>query len=150
MNWKSLTDFSGLGLQDIKAGIRFSSAVNLRLLLAVAALVYGTLALLSPGLSWRDSTNIVKDAAPSLHLWACIMLLDAVCLFWRLLDKTVRLWMGRIINISTFGLWFSMVSVSRVSLGYFSPDSTGEIILCIMAAWSTFRVDYTARDRGTA
>lgn len=147
MHWLSM---KSLGRCDLTEAIKWGSSMNLRLILAVAATLYALLVILNPNYSWRDPSNIIKDHVSSLTPWAAMFALDAFCIWWRIFDTRPRVWWARIINIYTFALWFSLVAVTTSTLGYVSPDSTGEIIICLMAAWVAFRTDSTQRDKETA
>ncbi len=148
--WTRWVGIKSLGRKELLRVVRSGSAMNLRALLALAATTYAVLTLWAPTYSWRDPSTIVKDHTPSLSLWAAMFGLDAFCLWWRILDSTPRIWWARLINVYTFALWFSLVGVTASTLGYLSPDSTGELILCVMAAWTAFRIDSTPLDKETA
>lgn len=151
--FKSISHCIGLrfrGRHDMMEALRYGTSMNLRLLLAIAAALYCVLIIAHPRYAWQDPSYIVDSTIASMGPWAAMFALDAFCLMWRILDSTPRKWWAWGVNIYTFSLWFSMVGVTTSYLGYLSAGSTGEIILCLISAWVTFRVNTTHTEKETA
>lgn len=130
--------------------LRYGSTMPMRIALASAAAFVALALMAAPDSIYQRPIFAALTAGGWRAVWVCVFLADAVLLVCRIVDTTPRIWVSRLVNASTCGLWVGYVCVTSMAVGFVGPDDAAEIALAIAAAWCTMRTDYTANDRETA
>jgi len=137
-------------MNGIWISLRYSSALPVRALLAIAAWIWSILFLAA---SWHlaaePSYQLLFTLAPA-KTWSSLFLIDAAALIWRIVDRRPRIGWTRAINAYTCGLWALYIACSVQVRGYLAPDCAGDVAMLLGAIWATLRTDLTVSDRESA
>lgn len=137
-------------LCQLANALRYSSNLPVRFILAMTSFIWGfSLMLADDNLKYTLYYSVMFEAAPKPH-WAVLFISNGVLLTWRMLAWRSRVGWSRIINSMTFAVYFAVLWLSTVGMGYFWPSNSSELVLCVMALWASLRTDFTASDRETA
>lgn len=130
--------------------LKYSSVLPVRLILAMTSLITAVSFIAGPEAINSSPYYTRMFSALPLWLWAVLYAGNGIALWWRIVSNKPRAGISRVINSWTFGLYFANVWTSSVSIGYFPPGNSAELMLCLMALWTAIRTDFTKSDRDTA
>jgi hypothetical protein len=130
--------------------LRYSSALPVRCLLAIAAASWAVLFITAPQalVDERAYRFLFELAAPVV--WALLFAVDALLLIWRMIESRSRIGWTRVINAYTCGLWIFYLACEFKARGFVAPDCAFQIALLAGAIWNALRSDLTVGDRESA
>lgn len=131
--------------------LRYSSTDVCRLLLAIAAFLWGV-AMLMAASTWDGSALRYPPPTPLFISiprwgWGLIYLTDAGLIAWRLLATRSSVGVSRLILSGTSVLWAGNVIDSVFGLGHFGPGQAAEATLMLCSFWVTLRVGLNDSDK---
>ena len=137
-------------MRHVWYAFRYSSPLPVRVMLAIAALLWAILLAVDPArLAVEAPYDILFRIAPR-WIWAVLFAVDGLLLTWRIVDARNLVGVTRIVNAATCGLWSLYICATAGSQHYLPPDAADEIAILLAAAWATLRTDLTQSDKETA
>jgi len=120
-----------------------ADTTTIRLLLAIASLVWGIALLAGPcqGIKCLGASrglNELKGIA-SLSVWAAMFFLHFVLVMWRFVDQRSRPGWALLINSFGLGLWLYATIAIITSLQRLTSGTSLELVTCFFAAWALYR-----------
>lgn len=141
-------------MNELTQAIKFARTFYQRAFLALAATLYAVFTALGPDLATFDFCGQHPHAIvlPPYYKWvaAAVFGLDAICLWWRLIDPVARVVWATVINGVTAVLWLTVTIAGLAVYGQVWSENVGEIMLTLTALFVLTRTDYNALDKGTA
>lgn len=135
-------------LREVVLTLQTGTAMLNRMLLALASTLYALFTVVSTYAPPPDSAYVLVSG--HRLLWASIFAVDALALWWRLIDQTPRPHWALTINLVTFAIWVGISGGTVMVAQHVDPDTVGYVLICIMALHALVRTDLTQRDRETA
>ena len=140
-------------MRELAQVLRFARTLYQRAFLALAATLYAMATALGPDLHSAVACNCGHSILlPPYYKWVAASLfgLDALCLWWRILDPIPRVVWATVINGATAVLWLTVTVAGLAVYGQGWSENVGEIMLTLTALFVLTRTDYTDVDKGTA
>jgi hypothetical protein len=135
-------------IHEFVVALQTGTAFLQRIMLAFAASLYAVLTLLSTRAPSPDSAYVLLSG--HRIAWGVIFAVDALALWWRILDPRSRPHWAVTINLVTFAIWVGITGGTVMIAQHVDPDLVGYVLICIMALHALVRTDLTQRDRETA
>jgi hypothetical protein len=135
-------------LTDMVNALRYGTAMVNRTLLAIASTLYAAFTALAAHVPPPDSAYVLTSG--HRLAWALVFALDALALWWRLLESHARPHWALVINLATFALWVGTTGGTVMVAQHIDPDIVGYVLICLIAFHALVRTDLTQRDRETA
>ena len=132
-------------MNKARLALQFGSNIPIRGALTLAAIFWAIGLAMVSHQSDAAQCKVMCDSSP--HIWAMVMLLDAVLLGWRIFERRTRPHMGRLINAMTSALWLSITTSTLVESGFLAAASG--MTFFIMSVWAALRTDLTPGDKET-
>lgn len=134
----------------VRTALRYSSTLPVRVMLAMAALVWAAAFALAPDRVLDEPLYVSLLRAAPRWIWVALSAADGIALAWRLIARNPRIGVTRAVNAATCGMWTMYVAASVASVGYLSPSISGGVALLAASIWVSLRTDMTQSDRDTA
>lgn len=139
-----------VSLRPLWRTLRYSSAMPIRWMLAICALLWAVFMLTSPAAMAGDPVYQAMFRMMPREAWAAAFGVDGVLLLWRIVDVHPRIGATRLINSATVGLWSVFLCLTTKVYGSLPPDAADAFGILLAAMWATLRTDLTLDDRENA
>lgn len=138
-------------MSEFTLAMKFARTMYQRAFLALAATLYSFATTLGPDLS-STACTVGHVILPPYYqgVVAGLFGVDALALWWRIVDPKPRIWWATFINAATAVLWLTVTVAGLAVYGQVWSENVGEIMLTLTSLFVLTRTDYTALDKGTA
>ncbi len=133
-------------MNQARLALQYGSNMPIRVALALASTFWCLGLTLVATHHGEQICRPMSDSHPDV--WALVFALNALLLWWRIVDRKARPQIGRMINALTSALWLAITTATVIEAGFLA--AAGAFTLFVMALWASFRTDLTTGDRETA
>lgn len=134
--------------RELMIALQTGTPILNRMRLALASTLYAVFTAVSTYAPPPDSAYVLSSG--HRLAWSAVFAVDGLALWWRLFDPQPRRLWSVIINLITFAIWVGITGGTVMVAQHVDPDTTGYVLICIMALHALLRTDLTLRDRETA